>query len=164
MRQLAVLCLALALLLAGCAARSAGSGAAGEDAAQPPRDAALRPTPTLVIEVNGKLFYATPEDNASARALTEKLNAGPVTVETEDRGGCGKEGHLPWSLPEDGERVTAAPGDLGLSRGDTITLCYDEGSESVIRLARIGNTTPEELSAVLGEGGAMLSLSLEWSE
>ena len=35
---------------------------------------AIKPVPTLVITANDKVFYAHPEDNASAQAFLEKLS------------------------------------------------------------------------------------------
>lgn len=44
----------------------------------------------LKIEVNGNTLYADFEDNSSAEALKEKLQAGSLTIEMEDYGGFEK--------------------------------------------------------------------------
>ena len=124
----------------------------------------IRPTCVLVIEVNGKTLYANLEDNSSAEALKEKLNAGPVTVDMHDYGNFEKVGALPWDLPRNDTQITTQPGDVILYQGDQITIYYDTNSWNFTRLARIGNTTKEELLAALGDGNASVTFSLEWGE
>ena len=124
----------------------------------------VRNTCVLVIEVGEKLFYANLEDNSSAKALIEKLNSGPVTVEMHDYGNFEKVGFLPWELPRNDENITTVPGDIILYQGNQITIYYDENSWSFTRLAKIENTSKEELLAALGDGDVFVSLYLEWSE
>ncbi|MBQ7670049.1 MAG: hypothetical protein IJS45_04940, partial [Clostridia bacterium] len=106
----------------------------------------------LVIEVGEKLFYANLEDNSSAKALIEKLNSGPVTIDMHDYGNFEKVGSLPWGLPRNDESITTVPGDIILYQGNQITIYYDENSWSFTRLAKIENTSKEELLAALGDG------------
>ncbi len=124
----------------------------------------VRSTPTLVIEVKGKCFYAEPEDNASAEAFIEQLSSRGIEVEMHDCGGCEKVGALPWDLPGRDEEITAKPGDMILYQGDKIAICYDQNTRSFTRLARIGNVTGEGLLEAFGEGDLTVSLWLEWSE
>ena len=124
----------------------------------------IRPVPVLVIEANGRLFYASLEDNASAKALTEKLNSGPITVEMHDYGSFEKVGPLPWELPRTDTEITTVPGDVILYQGTQITIYYDENTWTFTRLARIGNATKEELLQAFGDGDVSVKLYLEWSE
>lgn len=124
----------------------------------------VRNTCVLVIEVGEKLFYANLEDNSSAKALIEKLNSGPITVDMHDYGNFEKVGSLPWELPRNDESITTVPGDIILYQGNQITIYYDENSWSFTRLAKIENTSKEELLAALGDGDVSVSLYLEWSE
>lgn len=150
--------------LAGCGTRfaAATSKEKGDDV----KDGtdAVRRTCVLVIEANGKVFYANLEDNSSAEALKEKLNSEAVTVDMHDYGGFEKVGALPWELPRNDTRITTEPGDVILYQGNQITLYYDENSWSFTRLARIGNTTKDELLAALGDGDVSVKFSLEWGE
>ena len=124
----------------------------------------VAPTCVLVIKVGEKLFYANLEDNSSAKALVEKLNSGPITVDMHDYGNFEKVGSLPWTLPRNDEQITTVPGDIILYQGDQITIYYDKNSWSFTRLAKIGNTSREELLTALGDGDVSVSFSLEWSE
>ena len=124
----------------------------------------IRQTCVLVIEVNGKIFYASFEDNSSAEALKEKLNIETITVDMHDYGSFEKVGALPWELPRNDTQITTEPGDVILYQGNQITVYYDTNSWSFTRLARIGNTTKEELLAALGEGDVSVKFSLEWGE
>ncbi len=122
------------------------------------------PVPFLVIEVNGRTFYAPMEDNSSARALAEKLNAGPMEVRMNDHGGFEKVGPLPWSLERNDEKVTAGPGDVILYQGNKITLYYDENTWDLTRLAKIDGITREEMEEVLGKGGVTASFRVEYHD
>ena len=124
----------------------------------------IRQTCVLVIEVNGKIFYANFEDNSSAEALKEKLNSEAITVDMHDYGGFEKVGALPWDLPRNDTQITTEPGDVILYQGNQITIYYDTNSWNFTRLARIGNTTKDELLAALGEEDVSVKFSLEWSE
>ena len=122
------------------------------------------PTCVLVIEVGEKKLYANLEDNSSAKALIEKLNSAAITVDMHDYGNFEKVGSLPWTLPRNDESITTSPGDIILYQGNQITVYYDENSWNFTRLAKISNTTKEELLDVLGTGSVVVSFYLEWSE
>ncbi len=83
---------------------------------------AIRPTATLVMEVNGKVYYPDLAENASAKAFFEKLREGSLTVDLHDYGGFEKVGPLPWELPRSDEKITTVPGDIILYQGDHITI------------------------------------------
>ena len=125
---------------------------------------AIEPVPTLAIAANGKVFYAYPEDNASAQALIEKLSGGPVEIEMHDYGHFEKVGPLPWNLPRTDETITTEPGDVILYQGNQITIYYDQNTWDFTRLARIEDVTREELLSVFGEGDVKVILWIEWSE
>ena len=124
----------------------------------------IRQTCVLVIEANGKIFYASFEDNSSAEALKKKLNSEAITVDMHDYGGFEKVGTLPWDLPRNDTRITTEPGDVILYQGNQITVYYDTNSWNFTRLARIGNTSKDELLAALGKGDVSVKFSLEWGE
>ena len=124
----------------------------------------VRNTCVLVIEVGEERFYANPEDNSSAKALIEKLNSEPITVDMHDYGSFEKVGSLPWTLPRSDGQITTAPGDVILCQGDQMMICYDRNSRNCTRLTKTGNAGKEELLAALGAGDVSVTLYLEWSE
>lgn len=124
----------------------------------------ITPSCVLVIEANGKIFYANLEDNPSAAALTEKLNSGAITLEMHDYGNFEKVGSLPWELPRSDSQITTKPGDVILYQGNQITVYYDENSWNFTKLAEIGNTSKDELLEAFGEGDVTVKFSLEWGE
>lgn len=128
------------------------------------RDAAVRPTATLVIEANGRIVYADPEDNPSAKAFIERLNSEAIDVDMHDSGNAEKVGSLPWELAGSDERIAARPGDVILYRGNQIAICCGESSMEGVLLARIGGDVKNGLPTVLGEGTVTVSFRLEWSE
>ena len=124
----------------------------------------IRQTCVLVIEANGKIFYASFEDNSSAEALKKKLNSEAITVDMHDYGGFEKVGALPWDLPRNDTQITTGPGDVILYQGNQITIYYDTNNWNFTRLAHIENATKDELLAALGDGGVSVKFSLEWGE
>jgi len=122
------------------------------------------PTPVLVVDTGKKKFYATLEDNSSAKALIEKLSAEPLTLDMSDYGGFEKVASLPYSLPRNDTKITTSPGDIILYNGNSITVYYGENTWSFTRLARIGNVSKSDLLEALGPGSATVSFYLEWSE
>lgn len=147
------------LLLTGCA-----SGAPPLQTMSPEQEAAVRPTPNLVIEAGGRIFYADLEHDPSAEAFVEKLSAGPLELELHDNGGVEKVGSLPWTLEESGEELTAEPGDLILYPGNRLAVCCGQNAGTFTRLARIGGLSGDELRRILGDGDVTVSLWIEWSE
>lgn len=121
-------------------------------------------TAVLVIRTSDRVFYATLESNRSAQALVEKLNAEALTLVMSDYGHFEKVGTLPWVLPESNEDITTGPGDVILYQGDKLTLYYDTNRWNFTKVAHIGNATKEALLEALGEGDAVVTFSLEWSE
>ena len=139
------------------------------ETAKPPLTAvenpdALKPAASLVMEVNGKIYYPQPADNSSARAFLEHLSEGRIEIAMHDYGDFEKVGPLPWNLPKNDEAITTVPGDIILYQGSQITVYYDRNSWEFTRLARIENVTGEELRSILGEGDVTVSFWLEWSE
>ena len=127
-------------------------------------DAFVRSTPELVIEVNGKRFYADLEDNCAAERFIEQLNSAAIEVEMHDYGGFEKVGPLPWTLPANDRQITTEPGDVILYDGNQITVYYGQNTWELTRLAKIGNVTKEELLDAFGNGDVTVSFWLEWSE
>ena len=158
------ICVFLLILMATALCACTKTEPGGTDIMNTAIPEVIKPAPVLVIEVNGKFFYANLEDNSSAKALIEKLNPGPITVDMHDYGSFEKVGSLPWELPRNDERITTVPGDIILYQGNQITIYYDENTWSFTRLARIGNITRDELLSALGSGDVSVTFYLEWGE
>lgn len=135
-----------------------------EDMLEDEHAAAVQPVPTLVIEANGRTFYAEPEDNSSAEAFLDALSIEPLEVELHDYGDFEKVGPLPWDLPRNDETITTVPGDVILYQGNEITIYYDENTWDFTRLAKIGGVTREDLLEVFGDGNVTVRFRVEWSE
>lgn len=118
----------------------------------------------LVIEANGRRFYAEPEDNSSARAFADQLSSGPIEVEMHDYGNFEKVGSLPWELERNDEKITTEPGDVILYQGNRITVYYDENTWDFTRLAKIYGKSREELLEAFGTGDVTMKFWVEWSE
>ena len=125
---------------------------------------AMRPIPFLVIEVNGRVFTTTFEDNSSAEALREKLGGGALELQLHDYGSFEKVGELPWTLPRNDVSIVAKPGDIILYQGNQLSIYYDENTWSFTRLASLDGATKEELLDVLGDGDVTVKLRVEWTE
>lgn len=105
----------------------------------------------LKIDVNGNTFYADFEDNSSAKALKEQLQAGSLTLEMEDYGGFEKVGDLPFSLPTNDGNITTTAGDVILYQGNKLTIYYDTNTWNFTKVAKIRDAD-SSLKSKLGEG------------
>jgi rhodanese-related sulfurtransferase len=128
------------------------------------REAAVSRSVTLTVDFGSRCLYAHLENNASAAALTEKLNAGSIAVTMTERDGAVYLGLLPWELPASEEEIRVQPGDILLRQDKQICICVEAGSGSYTRLARIGNCSGEQLLELLDAGDGGLCFWLEWSE
>ena len=75
------------------------------------------------ITAGGKTITATLTDNATAKALAEKLKSGSVTVEMKANG-FEHYGPLGFSLERHDEQIAAASGDIMLYNGNNICVFY----------------------------------------
>lgn len=132
----------------------------GNDMKNTKKTEAARPRAALVIEADGVRRYANLEDNASARALAEKLSPEPVTIELSDRAD-GYIGALPWELPHEDGMLEAGTGDILLFGGDGLLICLGECTRCCAKLAGIGATKEELLDLFTRKE---IKIYLEWSE
>ncbi len=126
--------------------------------------ASLRPRPMLVISANGGDIYAYFDDSEAAVELLGMLEESPIEVSLSDYGGFEKVGPLPRALPASDENITTEPGDIMLYQGRNICVYYGTNTWDFTRLAKITDTSREELLGILGEGGVEAELRLEWVE
>lgn len=124
---------------------------------------AVKPTPMLVVEANGRVFYANIEKNECADALVEALNPAPLTLALSDGEGDRKEGKIPFDLPASDAEIKTGPGDIVIC-GDTLAVCFANSECTGTLVASIGAQSEDELREALGEGEGEITLSLEWSE
>ena len=116
-------------------------------------------TMKMNVQVGGKTFTATLEDNAAADALVEMMEKAPVTIEMSDYAGFEKVGSLGQSLPTSNSQTTTQPGDIVLYQGNQIVIFYGSNSWSYTRLGRIDDLTGWE--DALGSGDVTVTFSLE---
>ena len=115
----------------------------------------------IYAHIGDTVLTIAPEDNSSARALTELLAKGDLTVSMHDYGGFEKVGSLGTSLPRNDEPITTAPGDVILYQGNHITIYYAENSWTFTRLGRVQGLTASQLKAALGDGDPTVVFSLK---
>lgn len=115
---------------------------------------------SFAIGINGAQLTVEPADTEAARALMERLQAGPVTVSLHAYGGFEQVGPLPWSLPASDEQIAASPGDIMLYQGDQITIFTGSNSWAYTPLGSIEDATPEMLSEVFAGDAVEITLSL----
>ena len=122
------------------------------------------PTAVLVTEVGGNVFYASLEDNTSAKAFVQKLSPVILTADLRRDGDSGFAGELPWEIPAGDGTVTTATGDIIIYPGNKIAVCRGNNTVNCARIARFGGTAAERLFEVLESGERTASFYLEWSE
>ena len=113
----------------------------------------------MIVEVGGKHFTATLEDNKAADTLAEMMQEDPVTVQMSDYGGFEKVGDLGTELPTSNRQTTTRAGDIVLYQGNQIVIFYGSNSWSYTRLGRIDDLTGWETA--LGDGDVTVTFALE---
>ena len=113
----------------------------------------------MIVEVGGKHFTATLEDNKAAETLAEMMQEDPVTIQMSDHGGFEKVGDLGTDLPTSNRQTTTQAGDIVLYQGNQIVIFYGSNSWSYTRLGRIDDLTGWE--ETLGSGDVTVTFSLE---
>ena len=113
----------------------------------------------MIVEIGGKHFTATLEDNKAADTLAEMMQEDPVTVQMSDYGGFEKVGDLGTELPTSNRQTTTQAGDIVLYQGNQIVIFYGSNSWSYTRLGRIDDLTGWETA--LGDGDATVTFALE---
>ena len=115
---------------------------------------------TMYITAGGKTITATLADNATAKALAEKLKSGSVTVEMKANG-FEHYGPLGFSLERHDEQISAVSGDIMLYNGNNICVFYGSNSWSYTPLGKVDGKTADELKAFFGTGTISVTYSLK---
>lgn len=113
----------------------------------------------MIVEIGGKLFTATLEDNKAADTLVEMLQEDPVTIQMSDYAGFEKVGDLGTDLPTSNRQTTTQAGDIVLYQGNQIVIFYGSNSWSYTRLGRIDDLNGWENA--LGDGDVTVTFTLE---
>ena len=99
------------------------------------------------------------EDNASVEALRALAQEG-LTIEMSMYGGFEQVGSIGQSLPRDDQQTTTTSGDIVLYSGNQLVVFYGSNSWAYTRLGHITDQTPEQMKALLGNGGVKITLSV----
>ena len=117
-------------------------------------------TMTMEITAGGKIITATLADNATAKALAEKLKSGSVTVEMKANV-FEHYGPLGFSLERHDEQIAAVSGDIMLYNGDNICVFYGSNRWSYTPLGKVDGKTADELKAFFGTSTISVTYSLK---
>ena len=116
-------------------------------------------TGMFYIHVNDAVLAVTAENNSSAEALLQLLEAGDITISMRDYGSFEKVGPLGTTIPRNDEDITTTPGDVILYQGNQVTIYYDENRWNFTKLGHI-DIGQDELKAILGSGDVTVTLSI----
>ena len=89
------------------------------------------------ININGKTFTATLEDNVAAKELYEIIRTEGLTVEMSDYSGFEKVGSLGRTLTVNNKQTRTKSGDIVLYNGSQLVMFYGTNSWSYTRLGKI---------------------------
>ncbi len=140
---------AAALLITGCGENSQATSAEVKEAAQVKH--------SVTIQINGKNFSATLEDNPTARAFAEKF---PLEAAATELNGNEKYFYLDADLPSDAVNVKQIrAGDLMLFGSNCVVLFYKDfaTSYSYTRLGKLDE--PADLAKALGAGNVRIAFA-----
>jgi hypothetical protein len=88
-------------------------------------------------------------DNKTVRALTEKTKEAVILAKLSFVEDYAQSGDLGVTLPGTAEKMKVMPGDLVLSNGNQILLCYKEHEGEYVRLGKLDNFAESEWFAHL---------------
>lgn len=150
-KQAMSLVFCMLLLCAGWAPSAQSSG-------QTPSDGQQEESMRIVITAGDDVFYATAEQNETARAFAARL---PLTLGMSELNGNEKYCYLNESLPSSPVRVgQISAGDLMLYGSSCIVLFYESFSTSY-SYTRIGSVDdPAGLAQALGGGFVSVTFAL----
>lgn len=137
-----------------------GAGKKENAASAQSGDETVKEETEMKLQIGNTVLTAVLAENDSARALTELLRQGPLTIAMEDYGWMEKVGDLGTSLPRCDESITTSAGDLILYQGSSFVIYYAQNSWSLTRLGRIQDITADGLREILGNGDVTVTLSL----
>ena len=115
---------------------------------------------TMTITAGGKTITATLANNATAKALAEKLKSGSVTVEMKANS-FEHYGPLGFSLERHDEQIAAVSGDIMLYNGNNICVFYGSNTWSYTPLGKVDGKTADELKTFFGTGTISVTYSLK---
>ena len=110
------------------------------------------------ININGKNFTATLEDNVAAKELYEIIRAEGLTVEMSDYSGFEKVGSLGRTLTASDEQTRTKSGDIVLYNGSQLVMFYGTNLWSYTRLGKIDDLSGWEQA--LGGGNITAEFSV----
>lgn len=116
--------------------------------------------PELIMSINGKTVTVEWEDNVSVSALRELASESPITIQTSLYGGFEQVGSIGQSLPRNDLRITAQAGDIVLYSGNQMVVFYGSNTWAYTKLGHITNKTPAELTDLLGNDSATITISV----
>ena len=107
------------------------------------------------LEIGGRTFTATLEDNEAARVLCDML---PLSLDFRDYGGFEKVASLPRRLPSHDRQMSTSAGDIVLYSSNQIVVFYGGNSWSYTKLGHIDDV--EGLTEALGRGNVEITFTL----
>ena len=110
------------------------------------------------ININGKTFTATLEDNTAAEELYEIIKNEGLTVEMSDYSGFEKVGSLGRTLTASDKQTRTKSGDIVLYSGSQLVMFYGTNSWSYTRLGKIDDLSGWE--EALGGGDITAEFSV----
>ena len=114
----------------------------------------------LTMKINEETVSVEWEDNESVSALRELAIESPITIQASMYGGFELVGSIGRSLPRNDERITTEAGDIVLYSGNQMVVFYGSNTWAYTRLGHITDKTPSELTALLGNDNATISISI----
>jgi len=140
---------AATVLMTGCGENSQATSAEIEESTSVKQ--------SVTIQINGKNFSATLNDNPTARAFIERL---PLEADMLELNGNEKYFYLDADLPTDSERVNRIhAGDVMLFGANCLVIFYRDfaTSYSYTRLGKLDN--PADLEKIFGNGNVRVTFA-----
>lgn len=112
----------------------------------------------MKIQVGEAVLNVRLADNDSARALTDLLAGGPLTISASNYGGFEKVCPLGTNLPSNDVQTTTQPGDVMLYAGNHIVIFHGRNDWAYTRLGWVEDIDAAELRSILSGNADTVTL------
>ncbi len=100
------------------------------------------------------------ENNASAEALKQLAEQGPLIIRMSMYGGFEQVGPIGTQLPRNDVQTTTSAGDIVLYAGNQMVVFYGSNTWAYTRLGRITDKTPQEMADLLENGDVTVTIRI----
>ena len=155
-----MMCILLAVMLAGCSAPETSEGTGTSDTADMENNTE-KEIVEMKMNISSTAVDVDWEDNESVAALRDLASEKPLTIRMSMYGGFEQVGSIGATLPSSDTNIKTKAGDIMLYTSSQMVIFYGSNSWAYTRLGRITDKSDSELRELLGGDGVTVTITAE---